>query len=102
MAHLNIQRFRLQTGTDAEFIAGSRAFDAMVPTIAGLQSREVARSDEGEWIIVTRWQSVEAEELALGKLRQAGPPPFMAHIDQSTVSGARYTVDSLTLNPQAT
>ena len=97
MTHLHIQTFRLLPGMEDQFLSGSQAFDTeMIPKLKafGLLAREVLRSDDGQWTIMTRWESAEALHKAMQG--ESTPPAFMAAIDPVSRSKSQHDVVSST------
>jgi hypothetical protein len=79
--------FRLAAGTDD---AAFRALDARVQQEiayhqAGLVRRTTARSDDGEWLVSTIWQSAAHADAATA-VREA----LLPLIDPATVRSTRY------------
>ena len=88
MAALQIIKFRAREGVSPETVVETNArFTAeVVPSMVGLERREVGVTDDGEWTLVLRYQ----------ERAQVGAPPatesmdvagqFMGLIDMSTMS----------------
>lgn len=57
----------------------------------GFISRESAAGDNGEWLVVVHWRSVEDAEASMASFPNAAAiEPFMSKIDASTMSMKRY------------
>jgi heme-degrading monooxygenase HmoA len=59
MSFIEILTFRLRAGVAAEaFISENRRVqEEVVARQPGFLSRELARGEEGEWLVVVRWES---------------------------------------------
>ena len=87
MAVIHNRTFRLVAGTDeAVFIAADSAFQTdVVYHLPGMMRRTLARGEDGEWLVVTIWDTAEVAE--------AEPPPsdeLRAMVDDETVQVRRY------------
>jgi len=96
MAVLQLVRFRARSGVEAnEMMAINERFQREVaPTLPGLERREATLSDEGEWLLVLRYSTLE--EATAGPARDTSPVAmeFMSKIDMSTMSASFHNVVS--------
>jgi hypothetical protein len=90
---IEIMRFRLAGGAD------DRAFEATDRRVQiefayrqpGLQRRTVARSGDGEWIVIDLWRS--EQDADRGAEAWEGDPAttaFMSFVDAGTLTVSRY------------
>ncbi|WP_433273445.1 FAD-binding protein [Actinosynnema sp. CS-041913] len=88
-------RFRLRPGvTDADFqqrnLKMQREYMEVRP---GFVSRESSRGEDGEYLIVVHWASVEDADATIGAFFGAPETQeFLAAVDVQTVSSGRYQV----------
>lgn len=93
MAVIEIARMRLRPGVaDEAFVAQNRIVDRdHVRAQPGFVSRELARSADGEWIVVVHWDTPEAADASMATFASApAAARFMALVDPDTLSMRRY------------
>ncbi len=91
---IEVLTFRLgHDRDDTAFLdADSRVQAEFVYRQPGVVRRTTARSGDGEWLVVTLWETTDDAIAADG--RAAADPAaseFMAFVDEATVRTARYT-----------
>lgn len=94
MAVIETTAFRLRDGIDeADFVAADAALQTgFAYAQPGLVRRTTARADDGNWIVVTLWESVAAAEAS--DANHAGHPAvasFEARVDPATVRSNRFS-----------
>ncbi len=96
MAVIEIVRFRLRDGADeGAFRALNERFQhEVVPMIAGLERREATRTEDGEWVLVLRYQDADSAARAMGSDTSDVSGQFIAMLDMSTMSMARSEIVS--------
>jgi heme-degrading monooxygenase HmoA len=58
----------------------------------GFISRESAKGQNGEWLVVVHWESLKNADASMQSFMKAkAASKFMSHIDASTMSMKRYT-----------
>lgn len=96
MAVLQIVRFQTRPDvTDEEMLALNERFQReVVPTLPGLQRREATRGEDGEWVLVLRYDDLD--HAAGGAARDTSPlaQEFMSKIDMSSMSASFHPVVS--------
>jgi len=95
MAVVEVVRFRLVSGTDeAVFLReNSRVQREFVAIQPGYVSRQIAKSDDGEWLVLVHWQSAaNADETSAAFMREPANQVLVAMIDGATYSAGRYEV----------
>ncbi len=94
MAVIETLTFRLIAGADDEaFLAADRRLQTeFVYHQPGIVRRTTARSDDGEWFVVTVWGSGADFDAAAAR-GQTSPEvaEFVALLDESSVRTSRYT-----------
>lgn len=91
---IEIVRFKLAAGvTPAEFAALDRAVEIQhVAKQRGFVSRESAVGDNGEWLVIVRWESAEDADASMASFAEApAAQPFMAQLDASSMTMQRFT-----------
>ena len=94
MAVIETTAFRLRDGADEDaFVAADAAVQTgFVYCQPGLVRRTTARADDGNWIVVTLWETSAAAEASAAT--QAGDPAvavFDTHVDFSTLRSKRFS-----------
>ncbi|MGH9949632.1 MAG: antibiotic biosynthesis monooxygenase family protein [Pyrinomonadaceae bacterium] len=92
-AVIEIATFKLKPGVTAdEFRPLDNAVEVQyVVKQPGFISRESAAGDNGEWLVVVHWRSVEDAEASMASFSSAAAAEqFMSKIDASTMSMKRY------------
>ena len=95
MAVVEIVRFRLAAGTDEQTFLqeNDRVQRDYIPHQSGYISRETARSDDGEWLVLVHWQSEQDADASMGKfMSDPNTQGFVATLDNATYSMKRYSV----------
>jgi len=95
MEIVEIATFRLNAGvTDSQFLAANQRVESeYVARLPGFISRETARGDNGEWVVIIHWESISAAEASMASFASApGTKDFMAVMDGSSLSMKRYTL----------
>ncbi|MEV8320523.1 antibiotic biosynthesis monooxygenase [Streptomyces sp. NPDC059900] len=86
-------RFKLTPGFDAAAFADldrSVENDYMAKQ-PGFVSREVTRSDDGEYLVIVHWATVQdADATMQGFFGASQTQDFLAAIDKTTVASGRY------------
>jgi hypothetical protein len=94
MAVIETLTFRLTAGTDdAAFLAADRRLQTeFAYHQPGLVRRTTARSDDGEWFVVTLWSSGSDFDAAAATARSSPVvSEFAALLDEPSVRTSRYT-----------
>lgn len=92
-AVIEIATFKLKQGVTAdEFRPLDKAVESqLVAKQPGFISRESAAGDNGEWLVVVHWRSVEDAEASMASFSGApAAEQFMSKIDANTMSMKRY------------
>lgn len=79
---------RLQDGADADgFVAANKALEeSYISLQPGFVAREVAVSEDGEWLIVIHWETAEDSAASIAKFESApGVGEFMSFLDTETM-----------------
>ena len=90
---IEVLRFRLAAGVgDAAFLdADRRVQTELVPNQTGFLRRTTARSDDGEWLVLTLWASAgEADASAAASVEHPAGMAFVASVDGATAEERRY------------
>lgn len=97
MAVVEIASFRLKADADQErfLVANGKVARDYVEHQPGYEpgSRVVARSDDGDWVVIVHWASIAAAEASMARF--VGDPAtqdFVSAIDMETMSMRRFTV----------
>ena len=95
-AAVQIVRFRPKPEVTPDvMIAMNERFQREVaPTLAGLERREACVTDDGEWVLVLRYSSMELATAPPGDHGMQVAGLFMQMIDMSTISASFQTVVS--------
>jgi heme-degrading monooxygenase HmoA len=97
MAVIEIVTLRLRSNaTDTQFLAANQRVETEhVMRQPGFLSRETARGDNGEWLVVVHWTSSSAADASMASFASApATSDFMAVIDGSSMSMKRYSLQS--------
>jgi len=80
--------FSLRRGTDrAEFLAAAEAVTADVRRMPGFLDRELAEGEDGRWLDLLHWASLEdARRAAAEIMRSPASRPFMEMLDPESIS----------------
>jgi hypothetical protein len=79
--------FKLAAGTDIPaFLASNEAINTWVKTQAGFMWRKLCLHDDGTWLDVVQWRSMDDALLSAQKMMDdIGQSPFMAMIDPESI-----------------
>lgn len=93
---IQIVRFKLHAGADeAEFRAINERFQREVaPTLPGRLRREATVGEDGEWLLVLRYDTMENARGAGKRDTSDLARTFMSFIDMSTMSAGFFTIVS--------
>lgn len=94
MEVVEIITLRLRDGvTDSQFLAANQRVESEhVVGQPGFLSRQTARADNGEWLVLVHWTSISAAEASMASFASApATQGFMAVIDGSSLIMKRYT-----------
>ncbi len=96
MAVLQLVRFRARPEVnDEEMLALNERFQREVaPTLPGLERREATRSEDGEWVLVLRYATMELATAPPADHGNEVAGLFMQMIDMATMSASFQTVVS--------
>ncbi|MGH7600926.1 MAG: antibiotic biosynthesis monooxygenase family protein [bacterium] len=92
-AVIEIATFKLKQGVTAdEFRPLDKAVEMQhVAKQPGFISRESAAGDNGEWLVVVHWRSVEDAEASMASFSSVkAAEQFMSKLDANTMSMKRY------------
>ena len=94
MAVVEVVRFRLAQGAgEAAFLAENRKAQEFVAKQPGFVGRELARGDDGGWLVIVRWDSAADADASFAKFVAAVEmKPFMDLLDAASMEAGRYTV----------
>ncbi len=95
MSVIEIARLRLNPGTPLEqFVEQNRVIEAdYLPNQPGFLGRELASGDDDEYIVVVHWRSAADADASMARFAtDPTSQDFMALIDPTTMSMARYSV----------
>jgi hypothetical protein len=89
-------KFQVKAGTDeSEFRAINQRFqDEVVPTLPGLLRREATVGEDGEWLLVLRYDSIENARGGGKRDTSELAHTFMSFIDMSTMAASFYSIVS--------
>lgn len=93
---IQIVKFKLNDGmNESEFKAINERFQReVVPTLPGLLRREATVSEDGEWLLVLRYDTMENARGGGKRDTSDMAHTFMSFIDMSTMSASFYTIVS--------
>jgi hypothetical protein len=96
MAVLQLVRFRAKDETDDnEMSAINERFQREVaPTLPGLERREATVNEEGEWLLVLRYSSLDDATAGPGRDMSPVAVEFMSKIDMSTMTASFHPIVS--------
>jgi hypothetical protein len=92
-ATVEVIHFRMQEGAnEQEFIReDERVGREYTPYQPGFISRESAKNDEGDWVVIVHWESAEDAEASMQKFpNDPTAQRFIAMMDSDTFSMKRY------------
>jgi hypothetical protein len=88
-------RFKLLDGVaEADFrVHNQKVENEYMALQPGFVSRQSALSEDGEWLVVVHWASVEDADATIGAFYGAPQTQdFLAAVDKTTVQSGRYQV----------
>jgi hypothetical protein len=92
---VEVIHFRMREGADEqEFIReDARVGREYTPYQPGFISRESAKNDEGDWVVIVHWENAEAAQASMEKFpNDPTAQRFIALMDSDTFSMTRYLV----------
>lgn len=94
MAVVEIVTFTVPAGNaDAFVVADAAVGRAYVSKQPGFVSRETARGDGEDWMVIVHWEDLESAESSMARYQSAPEAAGqLALMDQSTFAMRRYTV----------
>ena len=95
MATVEVIYFRMREGADEqEFIReDERVGRVYTPYQPGFVSRESAKNDQGDWVVIVHWDNAENAEASMEKFPDDPTAQrFIALMDSDTFSMTRYEV----------
>ncbi len=80
--------FRSKPGTDREaFLAAAEAVTEDLRGMPGYLDRELSEDDDGQWLDLVHWASLDAAQRAADSILQAPRSrPFMAMLDPESIT----------------
>jgi heme-degrading monooxygenase HmoA len=93
MSTVETVRFKRRPGTDTTDFEtlDRRVEDDYMAKRPGFLSREVSRSDDGEYLVIVHWATPEdADATMAGFFSAAETQDFLAAVDKTTVASGRY------------
>ncbi len=96
MAVLQIVRFHARSDVPVEeMLAINERFQReVVPTLPGLRRREATRNEDGEWMLVLRYDDMEHAAGGAARDTSTVAAEFMSKIDMSSMSASFHPVVS--------
>lgn len=94
---VEIITLRLGDGVeDTQFLAANQRVESEhVVRQPGFVSRQTARGDDGEWLVIVHWTSPDAADASMATFTSApATQDFMASIDDSSLAFKRYTLQT--------
>ncbi|AWB56908.1 hypothetical protein [Colwellia sp. Arc7-D] len=91
---IEIATFTLNKGvSNQEFSTIDKAVETEhVMKQPGFISRETAKKENGEWLVIVHWNSLKAADASMNSFMQVkAASEFMSKIDTSTMAMNRYT-----------
>jgi hypothetical protein len=84
---LEIVTFRLKAGTEAGFVANNKIMTDWLARQPGFLSRHLGRREDGNWVDVVRWQSLEQAQAAAGRIMaEIGDSDALQAIEPASVA----------------
>ncbi|MEI9404323.1 hypothetical protein [Mesorhizobium argentiipisi] len=84
---LEIVTFRLKPGTEAGFVANNGIMTDWLAREPGFLSRHLGRREDGSWVDVVRWQSMERAQAAADRIiAEIGDSEAMQAIEPASVA----------------
>jgi hypothetical protein len=96
MAALQVVRFHTKPDVaEADIVAINERFQREIaPALPGLERREAARTDDGEWVLVLRYVGMEAATAPPADRGMEVAGALFSMIDMSTMSSEFLTIVS--------
>ena len=83
---IELVRFRLQTGkTSADWLKANEKINDWIKVQPGFRFRSLSETDDGEWIDMVYWESLEAAKSAGAKFGEEVGPTCEPLIDMNSV-----------------
>ncbi|RWE28061.1 MAG: hypothetical protein EOS41_01005 [Mesorhizobium sp.] len=90
---LEIVSFRLKPGATADFVASNGVVTDWLARQPGFLSRQLGEREDGEWIDVVRWQSLEQAQSAAQRIMpEIGDCKAMQAIEPASVTMSHVAV----------
>ena len=84
---LEIVTFRLKPGTEAGFVANNGLMTGWLARQPGFLGRRLGRREDGVWVDVVRWQSLEQAKAAADRIMaEIGDSEAVQAIDPASVN----------------
>ncbi|RAZ86669.1 hypothetical protein DPM33_28065 [Mesorhizobium hawassense] len=91
---LEIVTFRLKPGTEAGFVANNGVMSGWLTRQPGFLSRHLGRREDGTWVDVVRWQSVEQARAAADRIMaEIGDSEALQAIEPASVDMNHATIE---------
>ncbi|WP_181179416.1 hypothetical protein [Mesorhizobium sp. B2-7-1] len=89
---LEIVTFRLTSGAEAGFVAKNGVMTAWLARQPGFLSRQLGRREDGSWVDVVRWQSLEQARAAADRIMaEIGDSEAVQAIEPASVDMSHAT-----------
>ena len=95
MTIVEIARFKLKAGADEQaFLAAEKGLmNGQIRQQTGFISRQAAKGDNGEWVVILQWESAKDAEAWTPKFMQdQNGKAFAAQLDFSSMKQDRYQI----------
>ncbi|WP_051333972.1 antibiotic biosynthesis monooxygenase [Mesorhizobium sp. WSM3224] len=90
---LEIVTFRLKPGTEAGFVASNGVMTDWLARQPGFLGRQLGRREDGAWVDVVRWQSMEHARAAADRITaEIGDSEAMQAIEPASVAMSHAAV----------
>ncbi|MEM7430699.1 MAG: hypothetical protein AAF351_02045 [Pseudomonadota bacterium] len=93
---IEIATFKLKDGVDhATFAPLDKAVEVNhVSQQPGFVSRETGYTEQGDWLVIVHWSSLEAADASMNSFSSApAAAEFMNHLEMSTMTMTRYAIN---------
>lgn len=94
---VEVASFNLKDGVTYEQFApiDNKVETNHVSKQAGFLSRETAKGENGEWLVIVHWQDLASADASMNSFMTApSAADFMANIDADSLKMQRYTVNA--------
>lgn len=94
---IEIATFELANGVDpAQFAPLDAAVERdHVSQQPGFVSRETGYTEQGKWLVIVHWESIDAAEASMASFAAASAAAeFMENLDAATMSMTRYEINN--------